>query len=59
MSQWWEIAPSEPLKDLPSHRAVAYYRHSAQDRHYVAQLIMWRPLRNSSISAIGAVVDAT
>jgi DNA invertase Pin-like site-specific DNA recombinase len=32
MGQWWEIATSDPLQILPSHRAVAYYRHSAQDR---------------------------
>ena len=30
MSNWWEIAA--PEVEVPKIRAVAYYRHSAQDR---------------------------
>jgi DNA invertase Pin-like site-specific DNA recombinase len=32
MSHWWEIATEEQLSSAPRQRAVAYYRHSAQDR---------------------------
>jgi DNA invertase Pin-like site-specific DNA recombinase len=32
MSHWWEIASDEQNLALPRVRAVAYYRHSAQDR---------------------------
>ena len=31
MSNWWEICSAEQF-DIPSRKAVAYYRHSAQDR---------------------------
>ena len=31
MNNWWEIAPTESDRP-PMVRAVAYYRHSAQDR---------------------------
>ena len=29
---WWEIEPAGPHDAAPRVRAVAYYRHSAQDR---------------------------
>ena len=32
MSHWWEIATEDPSLAIPRPRAVAYYRHSAQDR---------------------------
>jgi DNA invertase Pin-like site-specific DNA recombinase len=32
MSNWWEIVPAAEQFDIPSRKAVAYYRHSAQDR---------------------------
>ncbi len=33
MTQWWEIGvPAETVNGPPKIRAVAYYRHSAQDR---------------------------
>lgn len=31
VTHWWETAHSEPV-DVPQLKAVAYYRHSAQDR---------------------------
>ena len=31
MSHWWEIAPADHVVVIRP-RAVAYYRHSAQDR---------------------------
>jgi hypothetical protein len=33
---WREIEPSGAHDAVPRLRAVAYYRHSAHDRHYVA-----------------------
>jgi hypothetical protein len=56
---WWEIDTAGQPDAMPRLRAVAYYRHSAQDRHYVAHPVMWCPVRVSSISGVGAVVDAT
>ena len=32
MTQWWEIDIPQPPGEEPRLRAVAYYRHSAQDR---------------------------
>jgi len=32
MPQWWEATTQQPTATLPQFRAVAYYRHSAQDR---------------------------
>jgi DNA invertase Pin-like site-specific DNA recombinase len=32
MTQWWEIDTPQLLGAVPKFRAVAYYRHSAQDR---------------------------
>ena len=32
MTQWWEIDSPELPGTVPKFRAVAYYRHSAQDR---------------------------
>jgi DNA invertase Pin-like site-specific DNA recombinase len=32
MSHWWEIGTSAQPQEVPKTRAVAYYRHSAQDR---------------------------
>ena len=32
MKQWWEIESSDLPGSIPRVRAVAYYRHSAQDR---------------------------
>lgn len=32
MASWWEIENSQPARTTPLIRAVAYYRHSAQDR---------------------------
>ena len=41
MKHWWEIATAQ-APEAPKLRAVAYYRHSAQDRHSVAHPVMWR-----------------
>lgn len=32
MTQWWEIGTGDAVPAVPKVRAVAYYRHSAQDR---------------------------
>ena len=32
MTNWWEISTDPPEQEIPKVRAVAYYRHSAQDR---------------------------
>jgi hypothetical protein len=32
MTQWWEIGTADAQAPVPKVRAVAYYRHSAQDR---------------------------
>lgn len=32
MTAWWEIDTPQLLGAVPKFRAVAYYRHSAQDR---------------------------
>lgn len=32
MRQWWKVGHEERPDSVPLHRAVAYYRHSAQDR---------------------------
>ena len=44
MRHWWEIDANPLDAGPPRPKAVAYYRHSAQDRHYVAHPVMWRPV---------------
>ena len=57
MGQWWEIATSDPVQNLPSHRAVAYYRHSAQDRQENSISIQQEQVREWAEKAGIAIIE--